>query len=251
MRRCLFIGLLSLLAPPSASSSHAQTVGLPSGTELVSRHVAAIGGAAAFKSVKSIREKGKLEIAAQGLSGDFEVLMARPARMFQRLTLPGMGEFQEGYDGKVGWSIDPQSGPSLYADRLLTEMAEDAWFDGPLHTPSRFREFTTVERTEFDKRPAYKVRAVFVTGLEQFEYFDAETSLQIGWEASRATPNGILPTVTRFREYKRFGALMRPTVVVTRQLGADFTMRLLSCDYNVVPSSAFDLPKAIKALIIK
>jgi hypothetical protein len=43
---------------------------------------------------------------------------------------------------------------------------------------------------------------------------------------------------------------MLPSVVVMRQLGADQTMRLTSCEFNSVPSSAFDLPKPIKALIL-
>jgi hypothetical protein len=137
----------------------------------------------------------------------------------------------------------------VIAGRELAEIAEDAWFDSPLHQPGRFRSLQTLERTEFDGRPAFKVKAVFVSGLEQIEYFDAEKNFEIGWEASRATPNGILPTIAKFREYKRFGALLLPSLVVMRQLGADQTMRLTSCEYNAVPSNAFDLPKPIKALI--
>lgn len=250
MHRYLLVGLLCVVMP-AAPSGHAQATDLPSGRELVSRHIAAIGGEAAFKAVKSMRQRGKLEISAQGISGEFMVLQARPAKLLQRLTVPAMGQLEQGYDGTVGWSIDPQSGPALIAGRELTEISEDAWFDGPLHPASHFRELTTLERTEFDKRPAYKVKAVFASGLEQIEYFDAETSLELGWEASRATPNGILPTVAKFREYKRFGALKLPSVVVMRQLGADQTMRLVTCEYNVVPSNAFDLPKPIKALLIK
>jgi len=149
----------------------------------------------------------------------------------------------------VGWSIDPQSGPALIADRELTEIADDAWFDAPLHQPARYRLLETLERTTFDGRPAYKVKAVYTSGTEEIEYFDAETYFQIGWEASRATPNGILPTTAKFREYKRFGALMLPSVIIMRQLGGEQLMRLESCEFNVVPSSAFDLPKPIKALI--
>jgi hypothetical protein len=196
-----------------------------------------------------MRQRGTVEITAQGISGEFEVLLARPAKLLQRLTIPTMGQFEQGYDGKVGWSIDAQSGPAVMTGRELSEIAEDAWFDGPLHQPSRFRSLETLERTEFDGRPAFSVKAVFVSGMEQIEYFDAEKKFEIGWETSRATPTGILPTIAKFREYKRFGALMLPSMVVIRQLGADQTMRLTSCEYNAVPSSAFDPPKPIKTLI--
>jgi hypothetical protein len=249
MHRYLLLALLGFAAP-AALSTAPQTSGLPSAQELVSRHVAAIGGEAAFKAVKSMRQRGTVEMVAEGISGEFDVMLARPAKLLQRISVPTFGQFEQGYDGKVAWSIDPQSGPAVMAGRELTEIAEDAWFDAPLHQASRLRSLETLERTEFDGRPAFKVKAVFLSGVEQIEYFDAEKSFEIGWEASRATPNGILPTIAKFREYKRFGALMLPSVVLMRQLGADQTMRLTSCEFNSVPSSAFDLPKPIKALIL-
>jgi hypothetical protein len=248
MHRYLLAAILCVVAS-AAPSGGPQAPGLPSARELVSREIAAIGGEAAFKAVKSMRQRGTVEITAQGISGEFDVLLARPAKLLQRLTISTLGQFEQGYDGKVAWSIDPQSGPAVMAGRELTEIAEDAWFDGPLHQPSRFRSLETLERTQFDGRPAFKVKAVFTSGMEEVEYFDAEKRFQIGWEASRATPNGILPTIAKFREYKRFGALSLPSVVVMRQLGADQTMRLTSCEYNGVPSNAFDPPKTIKALI--
>jgi len=81
---------------PAAMSGHPQVFGLPSPQAIVSRQVLAIGGKAAYKSVKSMRQRGKIEITTQGISGEFEVLQARPAKLVQRLTVPTLGQFEQG-----------------------------------------------------------------------------------------------------------------------------------------------------------
>ncbi len=103
-----------------------------------------MGGEAAFKQVKSIRARGTFTMAAQNVNGDFEMSAARPNKLLLKVTIAGIGAIESGYDGKVGWSIDPASGPALIAGRQLAELADDAWFDGPLHGPEHVKEATVV-----------------------------------------------------------------------------------------------------------
>jgi hypothetical protein len=221
---------------------------LPSGRDLVRRHVTAVGGETAFAAVSSMRIRGRLEIPAQKIVGELEVLSARPAKVLYRVSVPGIGRIENGFDGLVGWSVSPVAGPELLAGRQLSEAADDAWFDAPLHAPSHVRELTTVARTEFDGRPAYKVRVVFASGNEQMEYFDVETGLQVGSEAARATPQGVVQTVNILRDYRRFGALLQAATFVQRALGFEQIVTVTSCEYNVVPGSAFELPAEVRAL---
>lgn len=222
---------------------------LPTGRELVAKHVKAAGGEAAFKAVKSIHAKGTFEMAAQGLSGPLDIMGARPDKMLLRVDLPNVGHVESGYDGKNGWNIDPASGPSLLKGRALTEIAEDAWFDAALHAPDRVKEMTTVAKTEWDNRPAYQVKVVFASGTEQTEYYDAETGFEIGSESQRETPMGVLPMKMILRDYKKFGGLMQPTVEVQSTMGISQTFKIESYEYNTVPANAFDPPPQIKALI--
>lgn len=242
----LFIGFAAL-APPALLGQGAPP--LPTGRELVARHVAAIGGERAYAAVKSIRARGRIEIAAQGISGDLEVLSARPARLLYRVTVPGIGRIENGYDGRVGWSVSPITGPELLKARQLSESADDARFDGALHAPEHVRELTTLGRVEFDARPAFKVKVVMTSGNEQIEYFDTETGLQIGSEAARAVPQGVVQTVNILRDYRRFGPLMQATRFVQRALGFEQIVTINSYEYDVVPDSAFDAPPEVKALM--
>jgi len=160
-----------------------------------------------------------------------------------------MGTIENGCDGKIGWSVDPMSGPSLMTGKALNDAISEAQFDGAFNSPEFIKEATTLEKTTFGNRPAYKLRVVTKFNSESTVYLDAETYYQIGMEKISETPMGSMPTTTSAGEFKKFGAFMQPTVMVQSAMGFEQVIRLTSYEYDVVPPSAFDLPPAIKALI--
>jgi hypothetical protein len=93
------------------------------------------------------------------------------------------------------------------------------------------------------------VQIVFVSGSEEFQFFDVETGLRAGTESRRQTALGVVPTSSYWREYKQFGPLLQPTVIVQRPLGIEQVVRLATFEYDVVPANAFDPPAEVKALI--
>ena len=90
---------------------------LPTAREIVDRFVKASGGAEALQSIKSMRAKGTFSIVGQSLNGTLDMMSARPNKLLMRLSIPAIGTVEEGFDGKVGWSLDPLQGPSLVTDR--------------------------------------------------------------------------------------------------------------------------------------
>ena len=88
------VGVRAQQAAPAAAP-------LPSGKDVVAKHLAAIGGEAAFKAVKSIRAKGTFELPAQGVKGELEIMAARPNKMLNKVEIPGVGHAESGYDGKI------------------------------------------------------------------------------------------------------------------------------------------------------
>jgi hypothetical protein len=163
--------------------------------------------------------------------------------------VPGIGPTEQGYDGTVAWTIDPAAGPRLLRDRERDEAIADADFDAPLHLPARVRSLTTIGRVDFDGRPAFKVHVVLASGVEQDEFFDVESGLQVGWEARRATPIGVVPTTAILRDYTKFGGLLQPTLLVQKAMFLEQILRVASVEYDVVPANAFDVPPQVKALI--
>jgi len=254
------LGVISvlMLGPFGGAAQHAavqvpvgQSTSLPSGREIIARHVSAIGGEEAYRSVRSVLARGRWEIPAQRIVGTLELQSARPNKLLYRVTVPGIGRIENGYDGSVGWSLSPLSGPELLIGRRLAEAADEAWFDGTLHLPQHVSEVTTLGLEMFDNRQAYRVRVVFTSGNEQTEYFDAETGLQIGTESVRATPQGNVPTVNILRDYRQFGPLLQATTFVQRALGFEQIVTITSCEYDTVPPDAFAQPAEIKALLMR
>ena len=86
---------------------------LPAGASLTAKHVDAIGGAEAIRAITSMRATGVTELPVQNVKGTFEMLSGRPAKSVLRLELAGIGKAETGYNGTVGWSLDPMMGPSL------------------------------------------------------------------------------------------------------------------------------------------
>jgi hypothetical protein len=227
----------------------AQDILLPNARTIVDKYVAAMGGDQAFARVISVHATGRIEIPQQGISGTADLMTARPNKSLLVVEIAGIGRIETGYDGKVGWNIDPQSGPTLATGDELTEMAETDWFDAPLRRNDHIKEMSTVDKADFDGHPAYKVKIVFPSGREEFSYFDQQTGLDLGHEGKRATRMGSLPSTELFRDYKLFGDVKQATTIVVRVLGIEQVVHIDTCVYNTVPSTAFDLPPAIKALI--
>jgi hypothetical protein len=231
------------------AAPNAEQAALPTARQIIDRSIKAIGGADAFKAIKSMRARGTLSIPAQGMSGDLEMMTARPNKLLTRATIPGMGQLEEAYDGKIAWSLDPVNGPSLVIGKALTERADEAWFDSPLHAEGYARLMTVAGKETFDKRQAYRVNVTLMSGAELSELFDVETGFQIGFEAKRETPFGTVPTRSIFRDYKQFGTLMFPTVISQSVLAIEQVVTFTSYEFNVVPANTFDVPPVIKALI--
>ena len=222
---------------------------LPNARSILDRHIAAIGGKEAVLSHSSTRAVGTFSVASAGMNGSLEVIAAKPDKSMVKITIPGVGEILEGYDGKSGWTLSPMTGPMLIEGKQLEEKRYDADFFGELHDDSRYASMTTVERTDFDGRPCYKVKLVRKNGGEDFEFYDVETGLKAGRIATRETPMGTITGTSVETDYKKFGNLLQPTTVKNTMMGMQQVISIASIEYDTVLPTAFEPPAEIKALI--
>ena len=166
------------------------TAKLPSARSVLDKHLAAIGGRQAVLSHKSTRATGTLLMPAAGVTGAVEIYGAQPNRTLLKVSLDGVGEVLEGFDGTHGWSISPMTGPMLLEGKQLDEKRFDSEFHGELRSDDRYASLTTLERVDFEGRPCYKIRLVRKTGGEDIEFYDVATGLKAvtycdtgSWEA--------------------------------------------------------------------
>src|SRR5688500_515970 len=85
---------------------------LPSPREIMDRYVEAAGGKEAFLKKKSVMIKGRTEVAGKDLGGSMMLATARPNKLLLSVDLGGI-KMRSGFDGKVGWQLNPLTGHSL------------------------------------------------------------------------------------------------------------------------------------------
>ena len=234
---------------PSAKPQGAKPAQLPAARAILDKHLAAIGGRQAVLSHKSTHATGTLSMPAAGVTGAVDVYGAQPNRTLLKVTLGGVGEVVEGFDGTHGWSISPMTGPMLLEGKQLEEKRFDSEFHSELRTQDRYVSLTTLEQVDFEGRPCYKVRLVRKTGGEDIEFYDVATGLKAGSITTRETQMGTVTGTTVETDYKKFGNLLQPTTVRSQVGGLQQVITITAVDYDNVPASIFELPAGIKALL--
>lgn len=222
---------------------------LPPAAALFAKYVDAIGGEAAWKAVTSSRVTGVTEFPAQNIKGTFEIVAGRPNRLILRMDIGGLGRAEAGFDGTIGWTIDPMVGPSLITGAPLSEMKNDSHFDAPLHPADLVASAVTTARTEFDGRLAFKVAITYVSGQKRDEFFDVDTGLLLGTEGESDTPMGKVPSRNVLRDYRSYGALKQPSRLIQTSMGIEQHLIVETMEWNGVPASAFEPPQVVRALI--
>lgn len=236
-------------ATPAAPATTPAASALPAAREILDRYVQAIGGRDAIMKRNSVKATGTLEIPAMGLKADVLVLQAKPNRMTTTMTIPGMGEIRQGFDGTVAWAIDPNTGPRLLAGKEESQVRSQANFLSELHESADFSAMETVEKTDFEGRAAYKVRLVRTSGDESHSYFDVENGLLLGATQQIESQMGAVTMTRIVKDYKPVGGVLMATQNVQRANGQEMVITITSVETDVVDAAAFELPAPIKALV--
>jgi hypothetical protein len=234
--------------PPAAKPPRA----LPSASEVVARFRKAIGGERLIRTFTTRRATGRFELPAQGIGGPFELVAAAPNRMVFRIELSGLGVMSRGFDGAVGWALDPAVGPRVLSGPELDEMRYSAEFYADLYEPSGYKSMTVVERTPFEGQDCYAVKLVRPSGFESLEFFDVTSGLRIGGRMNTTSAMGTVPSVTTvYSGYKRFDGVLMATVARQRAMGIESVLTIDHVEHGGLPPDAFALPPGIAELARK
>jgi hypothetical protein len=168
------------------------------------------------------------------------------------VDLPGMGQMVSGYDGTVGWSINPMQGPRVLEGKELDQLREDAGPAAMLRSPDRIRSAETVELTTMGGQACYKVKITHNSGRETFDCYSPETGLLVGITQTQESPMGSVQVTTLFTDWKEFGGLKAATKMHQQMLGQEqiFTIDRLEFD-RPEDAKAVEVPEQIKPLVKK
>ncbi|KPK62184.1 MAG: hypothetical protein AMS21_08010 [Gemmatimonas sp. SG8_38_2] len=232
----------------SIGAAWSQGEDLPTGREVIDRYVEAIGGEKAIREVSAQHMVGKMELRAQGVSADMEIFTAPPNKMLVKIEIPAVGSISTGFDGEVGWGINPMTGPMVLEGRELDQMRQQADQFASLHPDHLIESLETVEKTEFQEHTCYKVKVVTTWGEEYYEYFDVDSGLIIGVERTQSSPMGEIPVTSIISDYKEFGNLLVATKTVQQTMGVEQILTVSELENVDLDPAMFELPAEIKAM---
>jgi hypothetical protein len=243
--------LAAALLLVSTTSATAQP--LPSASEVLAKHVAAIGGKDALRKLTSIKQTATMELPSMGMSAEMEMVMVAPNKLSTKVVLPGLGEMLTGTDGAVAWSVNPMQGPRLLEGKELEQIKEQADFLGNmLYEPDRFSTMANEGVVDWNGEKAYKIKLVRKNnGNERWEYFSLANGLQIGSESSVTTEMGVVESSSIISDYKSFGSIKVPTRAESTTGPQKIVMTTKTVELNTVDAKAVTAPDAVQPLIKK
>jgi hypothetical protein len=243
----LLASIVALSACVAAQQPAPVAPQLPAAADVIDRYVLAIGGREAVVRPASSRILSTFEYPATGMRGQHEVLSARPNRLLTRLVIAGLGEVRSGYDGEVGWVIEPMGGARIVEGGELAWMQDQAWRMAAIRDASLFASRTTMERAEVDGIGCYKVKLAWKSGRESHDCYGVGDGLLVATFDVQESPNGAIEVTTLFRDYRQFGEVRLPTRTIQRMLQAETVLTIESVEFDVVDVAAFALPPEIRA----
>ncbi|MDP7113246.1 MAG: hypothetical protein QGH45_14830, partial [Myxococcota bacterium] len=247
--------LLVLLAPaPALAKKKVEEAppaeeALPAAADLFARNVEAMGGEAAIRAPRNQYARGTISIPLQGLTMTLELWAEAPDRMFTSMEMPGLGVFQSGYDGAVGWGADPMSGASLQDAAELIQSRRDADFYGDVNYATKYERMETVGRVQWGAYKAYKVHVVTPEGQEETQYFDQDTGLKVGSERMTETEMGPMPVRVTCDQHKVFSGITVASRCTEATGPIEGVIVFESFQFDSADFAFPPLPEAVQALV--
>jgi len=234
----LVTGLLTIAGSSSVRAAE------PSGgagltvDEIVARNVAAHGGEAKLKAIRSLRLTGKASFSFgdNQIEATFGQFQKRPLQLRTEFTLQGLTAVSA-YDGKEGWNLQPFGGrrdaQKASADEAR-QLAEQADIEGPLvdwKAKGHTVEYLGTE--DVDGTPALKLRVNLKGGNTEYVYLDPDYFLEIRTETINRVRGAESITDTDFGSYEQVEGVWFPFSIEQSQPGGGGRQR-----YNVERAEA-------------
>jgi zinc protease len=219
VKRRLSVILLSLAIALPVMAQDTEEV--PTIDQILDKYVQAIGGKAAVEKLTTRMMKGSLE-TPEGTGGSTEFYAKAPSKYVEMSNFPDYGIIQEGFDGTLGWSKNPESS----ARELSSAESAVNNREKNLHRDIRLKELypkMTLRGTQrVGNRQAYLIEAVPLEGNPEKMYFDTQTGLLLRRELERVTmEEGIVLLEIFLDDYREVDGVKLP-----------FTIRRSTPDYS-------------------
>jgi len=244
MRKTLRFGMLVFgVACLTALQPVAQQAKPQNAQQVLDRMAQAMGLANAAK-IRTVQMTGTISYPAQGIQGRYEALYKAPNKTLIKLNIQGLGEVQQGYDGKVGWEKNPMTGLRELQGAELAQMRQSAQMGASNDLRKTLRNPKLAGQEKVGNRNAFVITAQTTAGVPIKVYIDAQRYLPLRMDMEAATPQGKLNIATFLEDYRRVDGIMYPFTTRQSTAGIEAVVKTERIRHNVpIDDAIFRKPK--------
>jgi zinc protease len=219
---CSAVAVTTLAQGKEKPADPKPAAALPSVDQILDKYVQAIGGKAAIEKLTSRVSKGSFELPAFGASGTVEIYEKAPNKTVAIINVAGFGVVQEGFDGKVGWAQDPQSGLREKSGAELAASKLEAEFQKPIKIKQLYAKIVVKGKDKVGDKEVYVVEATPAESSTETWYFDTQSGLMLRQDADRESPQGKQNVQVFLDNYKEVDGVKLPFAI--HQITPAFTI---------------------------
>jgi outer membrane lipoprotein-sorting protein len=187
--------------------------------QILDRHVAARGGAEAWRKIETMAWTGHIESGPGGISKvPFLMMFQRPGATRFEVLSQGQRAVRI-FDGSKGWKLTPVAGglPNLkdYTAEEISFARDAAGLDGPLFDPKIKGVSVTLQGMDnVEGHSAYHLKVTLPSGQVRNDWIDAQSFLELRYDRGTRNAAGVMGVVSvYYRDYQPFNGLVIPLVM--------------------------------------
>jgi hypothetical protein len=189
-----------------------------------------------------------MEMPATGMSATVSSAQRKPNQLAVTITIAGLGEMRQGYDGTTAWAIDPMQGPRILSEAEAKELIDGADFRAMTRDRALLTALESAGEETVDGEPTDCVKLTWKTGRVTTECFSRTSGLLLRSTTRQTSPQGEIDVVTRYRDYKSVDGVVMAHRIENSFMGALQTITITEATMGAVDATRFELPAEIQAL---
>jgi outer membrane lipoprotein-sorting protein len=210
---------------------HGQTAG-----EVLEKMIQAQAGRTVLEGIKDTTIAGTMELVQQGMNATMTMYQKEPNLLRMDMEVMGM-VITQAYDGKKGWSLNPQTGAAQDMDENMNkEFKRQALGNDSLLNPAKYGiTYVAKPREKVGDKEYLVLEQTMEDGHKSTLYIDPETYLPARTKTTALSPmgGGEIQSETVFNDYKKAGDVMVAHSMTIFQDGTEFArMTLTKITYN-------------------
>ncbi|MEL7265461.1 MAG: hypothetical protein AAFP69_11735 [Planctomycetota bacterium] len=240
---CATTPLSNLHAQDTATAPAPATTKLPSPRVLHDKHIKAIGGKDAYKTIKSVVAEGTVEIKGAGIKGTLKTVEQMPNLQRVEQTFPQIGKMIQivGKDG--GYNVNPMMGNMPMTDKQFQQAKTQMALSRNASLEDVFKSAKTTAATDFAGGAAYEVTAISKQDETIKLYYSKDQEMLVGMSMVASSPQGDVPVTVTFKDYKKQGPIMMSMSQEAKAGPMGMDIKITNVKFNVpVPAGSFDKP---------